>query len=34
VKLPRPRDINTVDLATYATRITKALKSLGQTATG
>src|SRR6185436_10959831 len=34
VKLPRPRDINTVDLAAYATRITKALKSLGQTATG
>jgi NitT/TauT family transport system ATP-binding protein len=34
VNLPRPRDINTVDLAGYATRITKALKSLGQTATG
>jgi NitT/TauT family transport system ATP-binding protein len=34
VKLPRPRDINTVDLAAYATRITKALKSLGKTATG
>ena len=30
VKLPRPRDINSVDLAAYATRITKALKSLGQ----
>jgi NitT/TauT family transport system ATP-binding protein len=30
VDLPRPRDINSVDLATYATRITKALKSLGQ----
>src|SRR6266576_1595819 len=29
VKLPRPRDINSVDLAAYATRITKALKSLG-----
>lgn len=34
VKLPRPRDINTIDLAAYATRITKALKSLGKTATG
>ncbi|PYJ23380.1 MAG: nitrate/sulfonate/bicarbonate ABC transporter ATP-binding protein [Verrucomicrobia bacterium] len=34
VKLPRPRDINSVDLAAYATRITKALKSLGQTAAG
>jgi NitT/TauT family transport system ATP-binding protein len=34
VELPRPRDINTVDLAAYATRITKALKSLGQTAAG
>jgi sulfonate transport system ATP-binding protein len=34
VELPRPRDINSVDLAAYATRITKALKSLGQTATG
>src|SRR5216117_3586018 len=30
VKLPRPRDINSVDLAAYATRITKALKSVGQ----
>ena len=30
VKLPRPRDINSVDLAAHATRITKALKSLGQ----
>jgi NitT/TauT family transport system ATP-binding protein len=34
VKLPRPRDINSVDLAAYATRITKALKSFGKTATG
>ena len=34
VELRRPRDINSVDLAAYATRITKALKSLGQTATG
>jgi NitT/TauT family transport system ATP-binding protein len=31
VALPRPRDINSVDLAVYATRITKALKSLGHT---
>jgi NitT/TauT family transport system ATP-binding protein len=31
VDLPRPRDINSVDLAAYATQITKALKSLGQT---
>ena len=30
VELPRPRDINSVDLAAYATRITKALKRLGQ----
>jgi NitT/TauT family transport system ATP-binding protein len=30
VDLPRPRDINSVDLAAYATQITKALKSLGQ----
>jgi NitT/TauT family transport system ATP-binding protein len=30
VDLPRLRDINSVDLAAYATRITKALKSLGQ----
>jgi NitT/TauT family transport system ATP-binding protein len=30
VNLPRPRDINSVDLAAYATQITKALKSLGQ----
>lgn len=30
IELPRPRDINSVDLAAYATRITKALKSLGQ----
>jgi NitT/TauT family transport system ATP-binding protein len=34
VELPRPRDINSVGLAAYATRITKALKSLGQTAAG
>jgi NitT/TauT family transport system ATP-binding protein len=34
VNLPRPRDINSVDLAAYATRITKALKSFGKTATG
>ncbi|PYJ16853.1 MAG: nitrate/sulfonate/bicarbonate ABC transporter ATP-binding protein [Verrucomicrobia bacterium] len=30
VELPRPRDINSVDLAAHATQITKALKSLGQ----
>ena len=30
IGLPRPRDINSVDLAAYATRITKALKALGQ----
>src|SRR6266567_4619948 len=30
IELPRPRDINSVDLAGYATRITKALKNLGQ----
>jgi NitT/TauT family transport system ATP-binding protein len=30
VSLLRPRDINSVDLAAYATRITKALKRLGQ----
>jgi NitT/TauT family transport system ATP-binding protein len=30
VNLPRPRDINSVDLAAYATQITKALKSFGQ----
>src|SRR5436309_12194901 len=30
VDLPRPREINSVDLAAYATRITKALKSVGQ----
>ena len=30
VDLPRPRDINTVDLAAHATQITKALKSLGK----
>ena len=34
VELPRPRDINSVDLAAYATRITKTLKNLGQTAAG
>jgi NitT/TauT family transport system ATP-binding protein len=31
VKLPRPRDINSVDLAAYATRVTKSLRSLGKT---
>lgn len=30
VDLPRPRDINSVDLAAHATEITKALKSVGQ----
>jgi NitT/TauT family transport system ATP-binding protein len=30
VDLPRPRDINSVDLAAHATQITKALKSFGQ----
>ena len=30
VKLPRPRDINSVDLATHASRIKSALKVLGQ----
>src|SRR5213083_1966942 len=30
VELLRPRDINSVDLAAYATRITKALKRIGQ----
>src|SRR3989475_3932427 len=30
VNLPRPRDINSVDLAAHATQITKALKSLGK----
>jgi len=30
VDLPRPRDINSVDLAAYATQITKALKSFGK----
>jgi NitT/TauT family transport system ATP-binding protein len=30
VNLRRPRDINSVDLAAHATRITKALKSFGQ----
>ena len=31
IDLPRPRDINSVDLAAYASRITHALKSFGQT---
>src|SRR5437763_8926559 len=30
ISLPRPRDINSVDLAAHATQITKALKSLGK----
>jgi len=30
IGLPRQRDINSVDLAAYATQITKALKALGQ----
>jgi NitT/TauT family transport system ATP-binding protein len=30
VDLPRPRDINSVDLAVHSTEITKALKSYGQ----
>jgi len=30
VELPRPRDINSVDLAAHATQITKALKSVGK----
>jgi sulfonate transport system ATP-binding protein len=30
VELPRPRDINSIDLAAYSTRITKALKDLGR----
>ena len=33
IDLPRPRDINSVDLAAHATRITKALKSAGKTET-
>ena len=33
IDLPRPRDINSVDLAAHATRITKALKSIGKTET-
>src|SRR5882724_10468740 len=33
VDLPRPRDINSVDLAAHATRITKALKSVGHAET-
>ncbi len=31
IDLPRPRDINSVDLAEYSSRITRALKGLGQT---
>ena len=30
INLPRPRDINSVDLAVHATQITKALKSVGK----
>src|SRR5690348_10599077 len=30
IDLPRPRDLNSVDLAAHATRITKALKSVGK----
>ena len=30
INLPRPRDINSVDVAGYATRITKALKGMLQ----
>ena len=30
IDLPRPRDINSVELAAHATKITKALKSIGQ----
>lgn len=30
IDLPRPRDINSVDLAVHATQITKALKSVGK----
>src|SRR5213596_94012 len=33
IDLPRPRDINSVDLAAHATEITKALKSFGKTET-
>src|SRR6266481_3404533 len=33
VNLPRPRDINSVDLAAHATEITKALKSFGKAET-
>ena len=33
VKLPRPRDINSVDLAAHATRIRKSLKSFSQSET-
>jgi sulfonate transport system ATP-binding protein len=31
VELPRPRDINSIDLAGYSSRITRALKALGKT---
>jgi NitT/TauT family transport system ATP-binding protein len=34
VPLPRPRDINSVELAAYATRITTALKALARPETG
>jgi NitT/TauT family transport system ATP-binding protein len=30
INLPRPRDINTVDLAEYASRITRSLKNIGE----
>jgi hypothetical protein len=30
IELPRPRDLNSVELATYASRITHALKSGAQ----
>ena len=33
IDLPRPRDINSVELATCASRITRALKNFGQTET-
>src|SRR5256885_2547378 len=34
IELPRPRDLNSVELATYASRITHALKSGAQSETG
>lgn len=34
IDLPRPRDINSVDLASQATKITKALKGIGRTSNG